>query len=298
MKKFILFLLLYLIINQTDLVCAWIQTNIANNSNKTIHTYKNINENTQEKLQEIEKRHQEPAGFVNSFTKSNNIVIEWEDSTADSYNIYRNTSKISNQNILRKAILIGNVRKGQQAYVDTNIPSDGNYYYAIINVNNTKEHVIFIPDSNFTTIPVIFSKPKIKSEPIPESPKIPKLEVKKEPSPEEIPKKVVQKPKIIKKKIEKKPIKKNHRINYDLYLNNIVKKYFLKKDYQKTIDELNKIIKTKASNKIKMKAKLFLGRTYYELGNYNKALKLFIESKEVYSDESDFWIRKTLKNIK
>ena len=46
-----------------------------------------------------------------------------------------------------------------------------------------------------------------------------------------------------------------------------------------------------------MKAVLFLVRTYFKLKNYRKALKLFTESIEIYPDESDFWIRKIIKNI-
>lgn len=292
MKKIaLLFLLLSLILNIGNLYGVWLQPNITNTSHKTISVVKNINKNEQEKIPEeaTEEEKQEPVSFINISLKNNNIImIEWEDSVSDMYNIYRATSKISNQNSIKAAALLGTVKKGLQIYIDKNIPTDGDYYYAIINVNDLTENIILIPDSNITTVPITFTKPKPPEKPEPE------VEKKEEPAP----KKVVQKPKTVKKKIKKKPKKKVVTVNYNLMLNNAIKKYFLKKDYEKFIIKLGKIIKAGTSNKTRMKAKLFLGRTYYELGNYNKALKLFTESKEVYSDESDFWIRKTIKNIK
>ncbi len=291
MKKIaLLFLLLSLIFNIGSLYGAWTQPSITNKSDQTMPAEKNTNKNEQKKIPEeaTEEEKQEPVSFINVSLKSNNIAIEWEDSTSDMYNIYRATSKISNQNSIRTATLLGTAKKGIQIYIDKNIPNDGDYYYAIINVNDLKEDIILIPDSNITTIPITFTKPR------PKPPEKPKVEKKEKPAP----KKVVQKPKTVKKKIKKKPKKKVVTVNYDLMLNNTIKKYFLKKDYEKSIIKLNKIIKAKTSNKTRMKAKLFLGRTYYELENYNKALKLLTESKEVYSDESDFWIRKTIKNIK
>ncbi len=290
MKKItLLFLLLSLILNIGNLYSAWTEPGITNNSEQAMPTDINTNKKEQENIPEevTEEEKQEPVSFINVSLKSNKIALEWEDSTSDMYNIYRTTSKISNQNLIKASTLLGTVNKGIQIYIDKNIPNNGDYYYAIINVNDSKENIILIPDSNITTIPIAFTKPK------PTAPEKPKVEKKEEPTP----KKVVQKPKTVKKKIKKEP-KKKIVVNYNLMLNNTIKKYFLKKNYKKTIIELNKITKAGTSNKTRMKAKLFLGRTYYELGNYNKALKLFTESKEVYSDESDFWIRKTIKNIK
>ena len=92
--------------------------------------------------------------------------------------------------------------------------------------------------------------------------------------------------------------KKKPRKNYSAMLNSAIQKYYKNGDYSKAIKEFNKIIKSKSPRKIKYKAKLFLGRTYYELKDYKKALKYFAETKDIYPDESEFWIQRSLKKLK
>lgn len=263
-----------------------------------------IAEKTEEKIVKEKKEH-EAVNFISSYMEKSNIIIEWEDSKAESYNIYRNIHQISNENVLKTSELLDNISKGKQKYIDSKIQAEVNYFYAIINVVNIKENIILIPDSNFTTIPTKFIKPKLKPKKIIKKEKIVKKKIKKEKPQKPVIKKVekkvkhlkiVKKPKIIKKK-PKKVIKKK-RINYALWLENSIKKYYLKNNYVKSIKEFNKIIRSKAPKKIKFKAKLFLGRIYYNKRQYKKALNYFAKSKEIYPKESDFWIKNSLKKIK
>ena len=251
-------------------------------------------------VKEVEKAKEilEPIGFINTYQKSNDIFLDWDDAAADSYNIYRSINIISNQDVLKKSELLGNVKKRVQNYTDKNISSSGNYYYAVVNFDNNKEDIVLITDSNYTTVPVIFVKPVIKPEPPkePEVKPVVKKVKKEEPAPIK-PKVIKKKPKKVVKKLKK--IKKRPKIiDYTFRLNNSIKKYFLDKDSFRSIQEFNKIISSKASGRVKMKARLFLGRTYYEMENYRKALKQFAVAKDFYPDESDFWIQKASRKIK
>lgn len=250
-----------------------------------------------------EKKEHEAVNFISSYMEKSNIIVEWEDSKAESYNVYRNIYQISNKNVLKTSELLDNISRGEQKYIDLKIQEDKNYFYAIINVNDMKENIILIPDSNFTTIPTKFTKPKLNLKKIIKKEKIVKKKIEKPQKPviKKVKKKIkhpkiVKKPKTIKKKPEK--VIKKKRINYTLWLKNSIKKYFLKNNYIKSIKEFNKIIRSKAPKKIKFKAKLFLGRTYYNKRQYKKALNYFAESKEIYPKESDFWIKNSLKKIK
>ncbi|MBU1076419.1 MAG: hypothetical protein KKH98_03950 [Spirochaetes bacterium] len=257
--------------------------------------------------EETKNTNTEIVSFISAYQlEDNNVSIEWEDATADSYAVYRNTQMISSNDILKSSTFLDSVLKGVENYKDVEIKESNNYYYAVIKKN--AENILLIPDSNYTTIPVIYEKPKpepIKAEkPIVKKPEI-KPEIKIEPKKIEKPKivkkpeskKVIIKPEPVKKKVTIKK-KKVQRINYSLWLENSIKKYYLKKRYLRSIKELNKIVYSKAPKKVKLKAKLFLGRSYYERQDYRRALKYFSQSKEIYHMESDFWINKALKKIR
>ncbi len=305
MKRILLSLLLILIVMQADVFADWV-TNSNKKESKAINS-KLTNKVTDDlikstnTIKEVEKEKEllEPVGFINSYKKSNDIFINWDDAAADSYNIYRSINIISNQDILKKSELLGNVKKRVQNYTDKNISSSGNYYYAIVNFNNNKEDIVLITDSNYTTVPVVFSKPKVIKKPEVKPEVKPEIKKVKKTEPVPVKQKVIIKkePKKVVKKV-KKIIKKRKKIDYTLWLNNSVKKYFINKDFIRSIQEFNKIISSKASVRVKMKARLFLGRTYYEIKNYKKALKQFALTEDLYPDESDFWIQKASREFK
>ncbi len=250
-----------------------------------------------EELEIVKEQKSEPVSFINAYTKSNEILLDWEDSTVDSYNIYRNTSMISNMDVLKNSKLLSSVKKEVQMYIDKDIPVSGEYYYAIINVISNKDDIVLISDSNSTTIPVTYTLPQpIKKEPLPLKPE---LDPEAKPEPKLKPEvKPIEKPKLKPALDPEAKIIKKKKVDYALWLNNSIKKYFLKGDYIRAKEEFNKIIRSKASEKIKKKAQLFLGRSYYEAKDYRKALKLFAVAKDYYPDEADFWIHKASRKIK
>lgn len=247
----------------------------------------------------------EPVNFISATIMISNVLLEWEDSNPDYYNIYRNTQIISNKEVLSQSKFLNKINKGIQKYIDLT-STDGNYYYAIINVNLDNESIVLIPDSNYTTIPAVFIAPKTMENTNKEMALV-------KPEPELIKKEIKTTTPIIKRESEKKEIKsvkkkkkiakkrkyklKNNSINYMIWLDNTIKKYYFKNNTHKSIKEFNRIIKSKASKKIKAKAKLFLGRIYFKKKSYRKALKYFSESKDKYPEESEFWMKNILKKI-
>lgn len=282
-----------------------------NKENQTLNSGQNYTTSaivlsTAKSTESAVKTGNDPASFISTYQEEANIVVEWEDAQADSYNVYRNTKVIKDETILKQSKLLNNVLKGVGKFTDIQIPSDGEYYYAVIGLKNNKENIILIPDSNYTSIPVIYTKPVIetppvvKEEPKPvEQPAPEKVEEKVEPvKMEEPPPPPKPKKKVTPKKKPKKRIRKKRRINYTSWLNRSIKKYYLTHKYTKASKELKKITKSRAPRKIKLKAQLFLGRIHYKNKKYRKALKYFINAKDAYPEEADFWIKNTLKKIK
>lgn len=220
-----------------------------------------------------------------------NALINWQNANinADSFNIYRNTSTISNKAILKESLLIENIGPQVQSYTDQSIPSGLSYYYAIINVKNGKEQFLFIPNGNYNTNPLEnnqitpITKNTEEQKPI-ETPNVEantntvvKVQIP-------IKKKVVVKKKIVEP-------------NYTNKLNFILEQYFYKNNFNKAISELKNFLFSKASIGLRNKAKLYLGKSYYNIGYYKTAIKYFIDIKDIYPEESDFWIKNSLNKL-
>lgn len=97
------------------------------------------------------------ADFINVFEEDNKIKLEWEDSGADEYNIYRSTKPIKDASSLKKAKLLGKVKKGTEKFSDSIYKKSIDYYYAIINITKGEEQKLFVPDSNYNSIPINIS---------------------------------------------------------------------------------------------------------------------------------------------
>ncbi len=74
-------------------------------------------------------------------------------------------------------------------------------------------------------------------------------------------------------------------------LNRIIRETFYKNRYRSAISELNKFMKKDASETEKQKALLFIGKSYIELGQYKKAVKVLKVKNfdNFYRDEAKFW---------
>ncbi|HEC93732.1 MAG TPA: tetratricopeptide repeat protein [Candidatus Atribacteria bacterium] len=219
------------------------------------------------------------------------IIIQWQSvSNVNEYNIFRANEIIDDAKKLESAELIGAVEQGDEKFVDNSLDAPGKYYYAIITVNDAGENTTLIPDKNCTTKPIEIERKEEKKK----IEEIKKEEEKPKPEPKPVVKKKTPKP----KKPKKRKIVKKRRVNYNAKLEKIIKQFYYSGKYDKSIEELKKIIKSKAPGRVKNKAKLFLGKSYYHTQQYKKALILFIKLEDVYPEEASFWIKQTLRRLR
>lgn len=80
----------------------------------------------------------------------------------------------------------------------------------------------------------------------------------------------------------------------DYHLFEILKNYFVKKDYKTSKDELLKFLSINRSEETTNRAVFYLGQANYFLGEYRDALPLFLYSEDAYPVLSKKWINSTL----
>lgn len=270
----------------------------------------------------------EPISLINAEVMSNSIVLSWEgigDKEAF-YNIYRSDTIIDKNEKLKSENMIQSIPSNQTIYTDK-INLSGNYYYAITTKNkNNDENKILIAEQNYTLSPIEITIAEPTPTMVTQQPteeikeQIPPTEETNQPLKEETsiketnmvpvveepveekmaPPEPEMKPIIVKKKSKpKKKIVSIKKISPETRLENVLQKYYFKEEYKTSIKEFKKIINLKnVSPKTKAKAFLFLGRAYYQTQNYKAALKHLVEAREYYTQEADFWLRKTLDNLK
>ena len=83
-------------------------------------------------------------------------------------------------------------------------------------------------------------------------------------------------------------------------IDRILKKTFFKGNYWGAIKALQDLLAGSDNEEVAAKARLFIGRSYIELGRYKKSLDYLILSdvKKYYSKEADFWLAFALARIK
>ncbi len=167
--------------------------------------------------------------------------------------------------------------------IDNNLKQGKKYYYAVISKNKLlKREIDIIKDVNVTASPVsLYTEPgMIKSG---------RIERNSQQNMESD----VGKQSAAHTDIEK-PAKT------DTTLNKILKLYFYKDRYEIASKELTKFIKNTDNNYQRALAKLFLGKTYIETKEYEKAI-LTLNSKDVtetFPEESRFWSEFALLRLK
>jgi len=212
------------------------------------------------------------------------VIINWQPATnVNKYRIYRSTNSITNYNSLNLSEFLGIVNKDFTSFTDKTILPGKKYYYAVLTENEVGKNTNIIYSKNSTILPLEIPVEKKKEE---IAPKI-KPEIKEE-------KKLETKPVTIKKE---KIISKKPKIDYNEKLEFIIINYYYKQNYNKCINELEKIVKKEIDTNIKNKANLFLAKSYFWIGNYKKALNLFVKLKDVYPDETSFWISRITSKL-
>lgn len=222
------------------------------------------------------------------------VILNWNSELENIiFKIYRNTERIINKNILNSSIILGTVRSPDKSYEDI-LFSKGKYYYAVTTENEVGENYTIVSGDNSLIEPIDAG----------EKEKLPEPE-KPEPEPEK-PESVVITPAIKTQFIVKVPSVKREfeqeiKLDNDEMIreiNNIIRNEYFNEEYHSTIAALESIISFTTSKDVINKANLYIGKSYYGLAKYKKAISIFAKLENIYPDESDFWIKRCLEKIK
>ncbi|MCQ2241093.1 hypothetical protein [Treponema sp.] len=83
----------------------------------------------------------------------------------------------------------------------------------------------------------------------------------------------------------------------DYLLFEILKTYFIKKQYSESITQLRKFLAQNRTKSVADRASFYLGESYYYTGNFPSALTRFLALEETYPELSRQWIDSTLDQL-
>ncbi len=239
----------------------------------------------------------------------------------DSILVYKSTVPISAQT-LEKAVLVAKLPPKSCQYIDT-VTSFKEYYYAVLaKLKDGSVYKIILPSINTTVKGVKVEKPvkieeKSEEQVEAETPKIyNEGTIREFPLPyidlvenfEKKPSKL--KPEVIeagKKLAEGEQLKKEKLLPYyfdedlvspsggdEYYLFEILKNYFVKKNYKESATALQKFLSVNRSAQTTNRAAFYLAESQYFLGNYRSALTMFLFVENDYPLLCKKWINSTL----
>ena len=186
------------------------------------------------------------------------------------FRIFRSEKWISKVNLLSEGMFIDDADITKRRYYDTN-PPGGKFYYGIVPYGY-KSDTILLRGVNITSVPLTIRDTYI-------------AEKKDDRIEEIIP--------------DKEDFKEDHSVPAG-DVDTILRRTYFKGKYYGAVKELQDVI-PRTDNKIeRAKARLFLGRSYAELGQFKKAYNYFLlnDVTRHFPKESIFWQNYTVVRIK
>jgi len=256
---------------------------------------------------------------------ANKIKITWkipQNFNAHSIQVYKSTIPLTSK-IIEQTPPVAQLSPKKSSYIDT-VVNYKDYFYAVIaRLDDGSLYNIVLPSVNATVKGVKVKRPQKKSEPSEEeiqqnTPKyypkgnlrelpLPYLDIISdlEKKPNKLKKEVIEAGKNLSKDYEKTPPEKLSPYYFDedivspsggddFYLFEILRNYFVKKDYKNSVVELQKFLSINRSNETTNRAVFYLGQSQYFLGNYRHALTMFLYVEENYPILSKKWINSSL----
>lgn len=197
-----------------------------------------------------------------SDVSADGAVVSWKGEHSETpvkgFAVYRHTSIISNYDNLTRAKHIVTLPSDARHYTDRAL-AEGSYYYAVI-VKFTDDRVDLEMKNgvNYTIEPVIISGKKI----------VPSREMNYPP---------------VERETASAGIERD--------IDTVIARTFFKRKYYTAIKELEIISRSSDNENEKAKAKLFIGRSYIELGKYQQGIKYLVRDdvEKYYPEEAKFW---------
>ncbi len=256
---------------------------------------------------------------------TNKIKISWKlpkDSQAQSVCIFKNTMPLTLK-IIEQTKPVAQVSPKLSSYTDTVINYREYYYAVICRLEDGSLYNIILPSVNATVKGVKVARPEKKAEPSEEQaaaakPKTyPKGNLRELPLPYiDLVKDIEKKPNPLKPEVIKageelaqgcseRPKEKLSPYYFDAdivspaggddyFLFEILKNYFVKKDYKTSAKELKKFLSVNRSEETTNRATFYLAESQYFAGNYRSALTMFLFVEDAYPVLAKKWINSTL----
>ena len=200
---------------------------------------------------------------IAAMLKKGKLVVKWKyrgNPGNISYQLIRLTERLRKRSDLKKGDIVDIIDVSQKSYIDSN-PPVGMLYYAFVPEDYAGKGIKLKRGVNITRYPVRVKGAEDKG----------------------------------------KEIEDTHPIEGDVSdLDHILKHNFFKGNYFYSIKKLEVII-SQSDNKYEIAmAKLFIGRSWFELGRYNKALDYFLlkDVRKYFLRESNFWKEYAISRIK
>ena len=256
---------------------------------------------------------------------TNKIKISWKlpkDSQAQSICIFKNTMPLTSK-IIEQTKPCAQISPKLSSYTDTVINYREYYYAVICRLEDGSLYNIILPSVNATVKGVKVARTAKKTEPSEEqkaasTPKVyPKGNLRELPLPYiDLVKDIEKKPNPLKKEVLKageelaagyseRPKEKLSPYYFDAdivspaggddyFLFEILRNYFVKKDYKNSAKELKKFLSVNRSEDTTNRAMFYLAQSQYFAGNYRSALTMFLVVEDAYPVLSKKWINSTL----
>ncbi len=202
---------------------------------------------------------------ISAAPEEGGILVTWDFSGPGDANfrLFRSVKQVENGSEVVSGDILRNVNISDGSYMDAAVPA-GQYYYGLVPGSGTDlESYKLVPGVNITRNPAVV---RLKEE-------------KKE-------------------KIQKKEQK--IKITEPDDIDRILKRTFFKSRYKEAIKELSELVNSGVAGETAAKAKLFIGRSYIELGRCRKALDFLLLSdvKKYFPKDADFWTAFALARIR
>ncbi|MBN2160487.1 MAG: tetratricopeptide repeat protein [Spirochaetes bacterium] len=202
------------------------------------------------------------------------VRLTWDraEKSGISYVIYRSRGVIDSEAKLNRAERLG-VVVDAGAFLDEGITESGAYYYAVTTrVSYGPEDTVLVANENYTTsgVRIAIAKPPVPA-----------------PEPE-------------KKEKQEKQEKHEKIVVISGDVDRILKRTYFVNRYDEAIEELGDLIAVTDNAAEAAKARLFIGRSYIELGRYRRALDylILLDVKKYFPEDADFWEEFALTRVR